>query len=189
MDESRILGIAELKSTTVELAVPEDAEAISELLRRTWWTTYPSKDAGITEEDIRLRTDGANGERIAENIEKWRKQIEASNESGVVFAARCGGTVVGMAAPSIIDGVRHVGAIYVLPEYQGHSIGKKLMEKVLEWHGSDDDIYLSVASYNTNAINFYKRFRFEVTDKTIIDEGNVYGNTLIPEIEMVRRAV
>jgi hypothetical protein len=57
----------------VELARPEDAEAISELLRTTWMATYPNAEAGITEEDIRLRTEGEHGERIPKNIQRWRK--------------------------------------------------------------------------------------------------------------------
>jgi predicted GNAT family N-acyltransferase len=63
------------------------------------------------------------------------------------------------------------------------------MQKILEWHnGNENDIYLRVASYNHNAIDFYERFGFEQTDDPVIDDGNVYGNTQIPEIEMMRKA-
>lgn len=63
------------------------------------------------------------------------------------------------------------------------------MQKILDWHkGDENDIYLRVASYNQNAIDFYKRFGFEQTDNLVVDEGNVYGNTQIPEIEMMRKA-
>ena len=173
---------------TIERALPEDAEAISELLRQTWLATYPNVEAGITEEDIRLRTDGENGERIPQNIENWRKRIETNNGSIAVFVARTDGKVVGMAAPDIIDGKRRIGAIYVLPETQSKGVGSQLMQKALEWHGDKEDIYLFVASYNQRAIDFYKSFGFEQTHRAVVDEGNVYGNTHIPEIEMIRKA-
>lgn len=172
----------------VEQARPEDAESVSELLRRTWLATYPNAEAGITEEDIRLRTDGQHGERIPQNIEHWRKSIETTDGSKAVFVARVNDKVVGVAAPNSIDGRRALGALYVLPEVQGKGVGSKLMQRALEWHGDKEDIYLNVASYNQSAIDFYVRFGFRQTDTPVVDEGNVYGNTLIPEIEMVRRA-
>jgi ribosomal protein S18 acetylase RimI-like enzyme len=175
-------------SIAIERAEPEDAEAISELLRITWMATYPNAEAGITKEDIRLRTEGKHGERIPQNIKNWRKRIETNDGSVAVFVARRHGKIVGMVAPGFIDSRRRIGALYVLPDMQGKGVGGKLMKKALEWHGDKEDIWLNVASYNQNAINFYKRFGFKQTNTSIMDQGNVYGNTHIPEIELVRRA-
>jgi GNAT superfamily N-acetyltransferase len=188
MAEITISNELDNSSVTIERALPEDAEAVSELLRQTWLATYPNAKAGITEEDIRLRTEGENGERIPQNVENWRKRIESDDGSVAVFVARTDGKVLGMAALGIIDGKRKIGAMYVLPEAQGKGVGSILMQNALEWHGDKEDIYLLVASYNQNAIDFYKRFGFEQTDTPIVDEGNVYGDTHIPEIKMIKRA-
>jgi ribosomal protein S18 acetylase RimI-like enzyme len=172
----------------IEKATPKDAEAVNNVLRQTWLDTYPNEEAGITEEDIRLRVEGENGERIPERIKRWKDNIESTDGSKTVYVARLNGKIVGMTAPGIIDGRRKVGAMYVLPEAQGMGVGGELMQKVLEWHGDSEDIHLAVASYNQNAIDFYRRYGFEQTDTVIEDEGDVYGKTKIPEIEMVRKA-
>jgi GNAT superfamily N-acetyltransferase len=175
-------------SVTIEPAVPEDAEAVCDVLRQTWLDTYPNEEAGITRDDIRLRIEGVDGERIPKNIERWRKSIATTDGSRAVYVARIDGKVSGVVAPGFIDGQRRIGAIYMLPEAQGKGIGSQLMQKALEWHGDKEDIYLLVATYNQNAIDFYKRFGFEQTDNPVIDTGDVYGNTQIPEIEMIRKA-
>jgi ribosomal protein S18 acetylase RimI-like enzyme len=171
----------------IEQAKPEDAEAICSVLGKTWFDTYPNAEAGITREDIRLRVEGERGERIQPNIERWRNTITTSNDSHTVYVARIDDRVVGMAAPSFIGGMRRVGALYVLPEVQGKGVGSALMQKVLEWHGTGETLYLAVASYNQKAIDFYERFGFKQT-RSIEDEGDVYGGKQIPEVEMVRQA-
>jgi hypothetical protein len=57
-------------SFVIKQAKPEDAEAICSLLRETWLDTYPNAEAAITREDIRLRIEGRQGERIQPNIER-----------------------------------------------------------------------------------------------------------------------
>jgi ribosomal protein S18 acetylase RimI-like enzyme len=171
----------------IEQAVAADTEAICELLRQTWLDTYPNDQAGITRKDILLRLEGERGERIPQGLERWRNNINSTDGSVTVYVARTGvgGKVVGFTAPSIVDGQRRLDALYVLPETQGIGVGGKLIRKALEWLGTDQDIYLAVASYNQNAINFYKKFGFEPTNRPIEDEGDVYAGKQIPEIEMV----
>jgi Acetyltransferases len=53
--------------------------------------------------------------------------------------------------------------LYVLPEYKGMGIGKKLTEMAVEWLESFDDVDISfvyISNGNDNAEEFYKKFGF-----------------------------
>lgn len=177
------------QSLEVELATPEDAEAIFDVQRQTWLDTYPDEEASVTYEDIKTRLEGENGELIPQKVERWKQGIETTGEKRATFVVRDNDKIVGFVAPGIMDGQRRIGAIYVLPEAQGKGIGGKLLQKSLEWHGRDEDIFLRVASYNQNAIDFYKRYGFEPTDTKVKDDAAIQnGMTPIPEIEMVLKA-
>lgn len=173
----------------ISAAKPEDAEGVYEVQRQTWIDTYPNKEAGISEQDIRDRIEGANGEKVADRIKWWKKGIETVGEKRGVFVAKQDDKVVGFVAPGIIDGQRRIGAIYVLPEVQGQGLGRTLLGKATDWHGRDEDIYLHVASYNGNAIGFYEKNGFEKTGRAIEDLDARENNAVeIPEIEMILKA-
>jgi ribosomal protein S18 acetylase RimI-like enzyme len=177
-----------MSNLVIAKAVPADAKAISGVLAKTWLATYPNAELGITEQDIRLRVEGAHGERITSGIQKWRERIESTGPNSEIFVARLDDKIVGAASSVIEDGQHRVGAIYVLPEAQGKGVGAKLMNKMLDWLGSNQDIYVVVASYNQTAIDFYKRFGFKETGRQIEDaSGKAGGYKQIPEMEMVLR--
>ncbi len=168
----------------VEEARPEDAAEVFDVQRRTWLDTYPNEKAGVTYDDLKLRLDGENGELIPQKVERWKQGIESTGDRRATFVVRDNGKIVGFVAPGIMNEQRRIGAIYVLPEAQGKGIGNALLKKSIEWHGRDDDIYLHVATYNQNAIDFYKRNGFMETGTKIEDDGTPQ----IPEIEMVLKA-
>lgn len=97
------------------------------------------------------------------------------------------GEVVGFCKVTKLGATGEINAMYTLPGYEGKGVGKRLMEKSLEWLGAGSDIKLKVVAYNTNAISFYKKFGFQETE-TKIDYGGTQlpSGKEIPRIEMVK---
>lgn len=174
----------------IERAVPDDAETICDIRDRAWINAYPKRELGITARDVEVNAKGLHGEFVPRRIAYLKEKLAIANRpDGATFVARIDGQVVGFVEPSIEDGKRRIGALYVAPETQGTGIGGKLLQQALEWHGHDEDIYLEVVSYNQNAIGFYKRFGFEQTDTVVPEEPNRPDfMKSLPQIEMVLKA-
>lgn len=178
------------QAVTIERAVPDDAETICDIRDRAWLEAYPNAELGITVDDVRLMAQGPKGEYVPRRIAYLKEQFAKEDGTGeTTFVAKVDGKVVGFIDPRIDEqNRRRVGAIYVAPEAQGKGVGSKLMNQVLDWFGRDQDIYLEVVSYNTNAINFYEHFGFVQTDAVVPDEeGRPDYLKKLPQIEMVLR--
>lgn len=67
-----------------------------------------------------------------------------------------------------------VQRIYVLQEYKGKQIGKKLMQKAIEIakYKNLNYIWLGVWEYNINAIKFYEKLGFKKFDTHIFKLGD-----------------
>lgn len=63
--------------------------------------------------------------------------------------------------------------IYVLPETQGKGVGKALLHRVVEIANKHSDKKISLTVNRTNeAVNFYKKLGFEITDSVDKPIGN-----------------
>lgn len=178
------------QAVEIERAIPDDAETICDIRDRAWLEAYPNAELGITVDDIRVNAQGRDGEFVPRRIAYLKEKLAQENRTdGTTFVAKVDGKTIGFVDPSIEDGKRRIGAIYVSPEAQGMGVGSKLMQQALAWHGRDEDIFLEVVSYNQNAIDFYKRFGFEQTDTVVTDEpGRPDYLKSLPQIEMVLKA-
>jgi ribosomal protein S18 acetylase RimI-like enzyme len=169
---------------TISEALPSDAEGIFNVQTTTWTETYPNKECGITEQDIR---DKINERSPQEEIERIRKNILENKPHKKTFVARQDGIVIGFC--SIIQGpdFNQLKTIYILPEHQSKGTGKRLWAMALEYiKDNNNNVIVLVATYNQKAIAFYKRLGFKETGKQLFDERfRMKSGSIIPETELI----
>jgi len=146
-----------------------------------------SEDYEISTEDIEKKFPE---DSLPNAIENWQKGImsEHGTDERATFVARIDGKVVGYTSPCTEDGQRRLGALYVSPDVQGKGVGSKLLKAAVKWHGTDQNIFVHVVSYNT-AVGFYEQHGFQKTGVDFPQEfDDEQGIKLLPEIEMVLKA-
>jgi GNAT superfamily N-acetyltransferase len=153
--------------------------------RSCWLHNFPNFGLSITEHDILDWFDDSK----ESNKTKLKERAESVNKNPTIqhlWVAKDDEKIVGFAAAK--KGERNeVDAMFVLPEYQKRGIGGKLMNRILEWIGNDQEIYLNVVPNNINAVGFYKRYGFIETDKEV-DSGVLFASGAnLPNIEMVKK--
>lgn len=160
---------------SIEKSSINDAKEIQEVRYQTWLKTYPNKKEGITAKDIKERFKNRFSQ---ESIQKTKEKILDSSGKYLFLVAKEGDKIISICELAKKDADNELQSIYVLPDYQGRGIGSMFWRKALEFFGREKDVIVSVATYNTNAINFYKKLGFTDTGKRITDG-------YIPEMEMI----
>ena len=166
-------------------AKPSDADEIRQVQQPTWLATYPNAELGITKEDIEARFHT----RSEEAIKRRHTQQQKINSDPLVhlWVAKEAERIVGFCLAKKEGPQNRIQAIYVLPEYQGTGIGKLLLQTALDWLGIQQEIVLNVASYNHQAITFYKKFGFVPSGRPAHSGvTKLPSGVVIPEIEMVK---
>lgn len=102
-----------------------------------------------------------------ENVPYARRYISWCWRRGKIFVARMGERIVGFAVcmrdwEHALSGekVGYISEFVVDKAYQGHSIGRKLMEACLNYLRGSGRVILEVGEKNENAIRFYERWGF-----------------------------
>lgn len=166
---------------SIHVATPEDVAGILAVRHETWLATYPYERAGITREEIE--------EKITQSDigahEEWSKRF-LENANSRTWVAKGDDKVVGFIGALKADRRNQITSLYVFPEYHKKGIGTMLMQSALEWLGDENEIYIQVVTYNTNAIRFYKKFRFSEGKMTLDDSRRLPSGKVLPEFEMVR---
>lgn len=169
---------------TIERAQPDDAEEIQNVFYRTWLATYPNTVPGVTVDDV----DEYYKEKLSEEgIKKSSKRIEEglNLENQRFLVAKVNGKIAGVCLATVFEDKNQLNAIYVLPEFQGKGLGYKLWGEVLKFIDHTKDTIVQVVTYNTGAIEFYRRIGFEDTGKRWTDEKfKMKSGATFPEMEM-----
>lgn len=163
-------------------ATLNDAQAISEVQKETWLSTFPNEEHGITREDI-LSEDFFGQNRIEK-----RKEIISDPKSNTKFwVTKCDGEVVGYSCARRLEDHNKIRSIYILPAFQGKGIGQKLMQKMFEWLDPTKPTKLTVAIYSDKAIAFYEKLGFVRGERLAKNpEGPFITGKEVPEMEMIR---
>jgi ribosomal protein S18 acetylase RimI-like enzyme len=170
----------EIKILTAE---PEEAEYIIRVYYETWLDTYPNEELGITREDIEISYKDAFK---PEEVKKLKVKIGNGDESVKRLVAKIGDKIVGVATAAKGKDNNELRTIYVLPQYQGQGVGKKLWEEAKKFFDPSKDIIVQVVAYNKDTIEFYKKIGF--VDTGIRREDDILitkSGARMPEMEMV----
>ena len=176
------------KEPAIEIgpATVEDVPGLQAVWHKTWLATYPNEKAGITVEDIEDRYKDAYSE---ERMEKRREQIRNPEPGSTFLAAREGERIIGLCRVLASPDRNKLGAIYVLPGYQGKGIGRKLWKEAEKFLDLSKDTFVEVVEYNENAIGFYKKLGFVDSGRIFHDEKFVMkSGAVLPEMEMILKA-
>ncbi len=162
----------------------EDVRQIQDVFYITWLDAYPNDEIGITKEDVEERFKNRHSEEV---MQKRRNVISNTDEKKLFLVAKDSEKVVGVCKLLKEDNFNDLEAIYVLPEYQGRGIGRMFWEEALKFWNLENNIIVRVATYNINAIKFYKKLGFVDSGKRFSKEHfkMPISGVCIPEMELI----
>lgn len=171
------------KEPQIEIVTPtkEDVRGIQEVFYKSWLSTYPNKELGITVDDIEERFKGSFTEEAL--AKRWQRIRDEQGEK--LLIAKKGDKVVGLVRATFRPDKNQLQAIYILPEYQGKGIGTSLWEAAKKLFDPKKNTIVQVATYNQQAIGFYSKLGFVDNGKRWEDEKlKMKSGAIIPQLEM-----
>lgn len=148
----------------------------------TWADTYENIERGVTKEMIfdhfnKKFTEEKKLERFKSLKDPKRKNWVAKDNEKIIAWLGCSK-----------DFEKQSGsfAIYVLPEYQGQGIGRRMLKKGFKWLSDTKYIEIGVIEYNPKAIELYKSLGFEFTgEKEDFRVGEFVGKNWVLKMKKV----
>jgi GNAT superfamily N-acetyltransferase len=97
-------------------------------------------------------------------LDEMRRYLEIQPDG--YFVAECAGTLLGMVGAIDYGAFAYIGLMVVWPEFQGHGIGGRLMERLLDW--LDQRGRPSLLDATEMGYPLYKKLGFVETDLSIV---------------------
>lgn len=158
------------KKVKIRLAVSSDVKKLSVLKQQVWISTYAIE--GITDEFSEYVLSEFSLDRVGNLIsDKNRIILLASMDH---FVVGCAEILLSSDCPVTLKGPSlEILTLYVLENFHGFGIGKKLLDKCLEeikllnFH----NVWLTVYHKNDNAFGFYSNQNFNHIGNTYFELG------------------
>jgi len=131
-------------------AIIDDCHEIAKLKGKVWNTTYRGIYSDNTLDNYNIEKNEQTFKSIINNPKM--SLIVAVNQENIIGFISCGEPY-----RPYLHYKQDIGLFYILKEYQGLGIGKKLFSIAKNQIISDgySEFFVSVNKYNKNAINFY----------------------------------
>ncbi len=169
---------------TIQIERPKvhNIDEVHTLLHKTFLATYSNSELNITEALIKELIPEAFDDA---KLEQQKERIIHPPKNSFYVIAKIDEIIVGVCFAVQKEEHVHLRSMYVLPEYQRRGVGKALWNALFKWSDKKKPIVVHVATYNENAIRFYKSLGFVDTGKRFTEERHVLSNGIsIPELEM-----
>lgn len=131
----------------------EDLLAIGHIQRETWIKTYEAPGHGVTK---KLLADYTKDWDTPKNTEFLLNLLQQPHQKWL--AAEIDKKVVGHLRFLEKGGVGEIDMFYILPEFQGRGIGRKLFATATQDFAGE--IIVDVVDYNQKAQHFYQKLGF-----------------------------
>ena len=107
---------------------------------------------------------------IEEQKVMFQLEWDGKDEEAIHFLAYQDEKAIGCARAFVIENHMQLGRMAVLKEYRNNGIGSFLIEKAITTAKLNQLSKISISA-QCHAINFYKKFGFEVTSEIYLDAG------------------
>lgn len=160
-----------------------DEVAVGKVHLQSWKESFINDESSLDEAIV----DKLRGNTITEDGNSRRRDIfkdilnDSKNVLYKIVRNKDTNEIVGFMHGSKNDKYNELEALFLLNEAKNQGIGSKLINLFIEWSDKDKPAMLEVFTFNKNAINFYKKFGFEITNRP----EELYKDT-IKHIEMIR---
>ncbi|MCB9296391.1 MAG: GNAT family N-acetyltransferase [Lewinellaceae bacterium] len=168
---------------SIRLAERHELETLREIGRATFAEAFSARNA-TSDMDKYLN----------ESFSLEKLEAELAHPESLFFFAEFNGQVIGYLkvnwseaqTESLLDNALEIERIYVLAEYHGKNVGKKLFDQALQLARQKkmDAIWLGVWEENTKAIRFYRKHGFVEFGKHLFRLGEDEQTDILMKLEL-----